>query len=174
MPAACLHAVGTHYDAPAGSVAFGLLDFGWADLQYGKGYYHSGPNEAALREMTPPQAPYSAVQLGSHFWKARDWQLRQSSLNGHQAVLDDDGVFRAVISHRDPGVANWLDAGDHESGLIAIRLYKADSTPAPALRKVGFDALGTELPSSTARASPEERSAIVKDPAMSVYRRRCD
>ena len=36
---------------------------------------------------------------------------RQSSLNGHQAVLDPDGVFRAVISARDPGVPNWLDTG---------------------------------------------------------------
>jgi hypothetical protein len=174
VPAACRHAVGTHYDAPADSVAFGLLDFGWADLQYGKGYYRCGPDEAVLLELTPPQAPYWGVQLGSHFWEARDWQLRQSSLNGHQVVLDEDGVFRAVISHRDPGVANWLDAGGHESGLIAIRLYKADSTPAPVLRTVPFDALGAELPASTTRVYPEQRAVSVRERALSVYRRRCD
>ena len=36
-------------------------------------------------------------------------------LNGHQAVLDD-GVFRAVVAHRDPGVANWLDTAGNRRG----------------------------------------------------------
>ena len=174
VPAACRHAASTHYDAPADSVVFSQLDFGWADLQYGKGHYRCGPDEAMILELTPPAAPYWGLQLGSHFWEARDWQVRQSSLNGHQAALDDDGVFRAVIAQRDPGVANWLDAGGHETGLIAIRFYKADSTPAPTLRTVTFGDVLNELPSSTARVTPDERAAALRDRALSVYRRDCD
>ena len=174
IPIACRAAVATHYEAPAESVRFGQLDFGWADLQYGKGHYRCGPDEAVILELTPPNAPYWGIQLGSHFWEARDWQLRQNSLNGHQAVLDDEGVFRAVIAQRDPGVANWLDAGGHQTGLIAIRFYKADSTPAPTLRTVAFAELAETLPTATARVSPAQREASVRARALSVYRRRCD
>ena len=174
IPVACRAAVATHYEAPAGSVVFSQLDFGWADLQYGKGWYRCAGDEAVIVELTPPNAPYWGIQLGSHFWEARDWQVRQSSLNGHQALLDADGAFRAVIAHRDPGVANWLDAGGHESGLIAIRYYKADSTPAPQFRTVPFDTLDTQLPPGTARVSRHERAIALRERAWSVYRRRCD
>jgi hypothetical protein len=174
VPAACAHAVTTHYEAPADTLEFGVLDFGWKDLQYGKGTYTCEDDEAVLLEVQPPDAPYWGIQLCSHFWEARDWDLRQTSINGHQAQIDDDGVFRAVISHSDPGVPNWLDAGGHRTGLIAARYFQASETPQPQIRNVKLADLDSELPASTPRVTPDERQESLRQRAWSVRRRMCD
>ena len=172
VPAACKFAVDEYFTAPPDSLRFVEIDFAWADLLYGKGIYRCEKDEAVIIEVTPPNAAYWQYQLTSHFWEALDWNLRQTSLNGHQAVLDEDGVFRAVIAHQDPGYANWLDAGGHTVGLITARYYKADSTPLPTIRTVPLSSLKNELPAGTATVSPEQRQDALQRRARSVWRRR--
>jgi hypothetical protein len=172
VPAACKLAVDEYFQAPSDSLKFVEIDFAWADLLYGKGIYRCQNDEAVIIEVTPPNASYWQYQLTSHFWEALDWNLRQTSLNGHQAVLDDDGVFRAVIAHEDPGYANWLDAGGHTVGLITARYYKADTTPLPKIRTVPLSALASELPAAAARVTPAQRQDALRRRARSVWRRR--
>lgn len=174
LPAAARVAVEGHYTAPAGALEFVPLDYGWADLLYGKGRYHCEPDEAVILEVVPPVAPYWGVQLVTHFWEALDWALRQASINGHQAVIDDDGVFRAVVAQRDPGVPNWLDTGGRPDGLIAARYFRAESTPVPTLRTVPLSRLRDELPTSTPTITPEERQRSLRERALSVRRRGAD
>lgn len=172
VPAACKHSVDEYFTAPSDTLKFVGIEFAWADLVYGKGVYRCQPDEAVIIEVTPPNAPYWQYQLTSHFWEALDWNLRQTSLNGHQAVLDDDGVFRAVIAHQDPGYANWLDAGGHTVGLITARYYKAESVPLPTIRTVPLASLADELPAGTKTVSPAERQQSIQRRARSVWRRR--
>jgi hypothetical protein len=174
IPAACRHAVEGHYTAPDDALEFVPLDFGWADLLYGKGHYRCAPDEAVIVEVTPPEAPYWNLQLLSHYWEALDWYDRQTSINGHQAQLDSDGVFRAVIAHTDPGVPNWLDTAGRTDGLLAARYFRAASTPIPCLRTVPLEKLRTELPSDTPQVTPDERQVSLRARAASVRRRRCD
>ena len=171
VPRACQHAVREYFEAPTGTLKFVPIDFAWADIQYGKGVYRCAPDEAVILEVQPPVAPYWSIQLTSHFWEALDWNWRQTSLNGHQAVLDADGIFRAVIAHEDPSVANWLDAGSHETGLITARYYKAASTPQPQLRTVKLKDLAHKLPAGTARVTAEQRQQQLRARAASVPRR---
>jgi Protein of unknown function (DUF1214) len=172
VPAACKFAVDEYFTAPPDTLKFVEIDFAWADLVYGKGIYRCEKDHAVIIEVTPPTAAYWQYQLTSHFWEALDWNLRQTSLNGHQAVLDDDGVFRAVIAHEDPGYANWLDAGGHSIGLITARYYKADSTPLPTIRTVPLASLADEMPSKSATVTPQERQDSLLRRARSVTRRR--
>ena len=174
LPPALQYAVSSYYDAPADGFVYGTLDYGWADLQYGKATYALEDGQAAVVGFRPPEAPYWGIQLCSHYWEARDWNLRQTSINGHQATLDDDGVFRAVIAQRDPGVPNWLDAGAHPTGLVTLRLYKAVDRPEPTIRVVGSEQLRDVLPGATPVVSAAEREASVRARAHSVYRRMCD
>ncbi|MFN8027778.1 MAG: hypothetical protein U0W40_15890 [Acidimicrobiia bacterium] len=67
-----------------------------------------------------------------------DWVNRQSSLNDHQAHIDSDGKFRAVISRLDPGVPNWLDKGDYPWGIIQMRWNHASEYPDPTIKLVPF------------------------------------
>jgi hypothetical protein len=123
--------------------------------------------------VTPPVAPYWGIQLVTHYWEALDWHQRQTSINGHQAQVDDDGVFRAVIAHSDPGVPNWLDTAGRRGGLIAARYFRAESTPVPTLRTVPLAKLRDELPASTPAVTPEQRQESLRGRALSVRRRRC-
>lgn len=162
--------VKSYYEAPANSMEFEAIDFGWKALKYGKGTYQCAPDEALILEVTLPETYYWSIQLVSHFWEARDYHLRQTSLNGHQAQIDEDGVFRAIIAHEDPGIPNWLDAGGHEKGLISIRYYEPDTAPIPTVRKVKRSELRSALPASTPTVSPEARQRSLRDRAWSVAR----
>jgi hypothetical protein len=170
VPESCTQVVNTYYAAPTNSMLFDTIDFGWKSLKYGKGIYQCAPDEALIVEVKLPKTYYWSIQFCSHFWEARDYHLRQTSLNGHQAKIDDEGIFRAVISHQDPGIANWLDAGGHEKGLLAIRYYEPDSTPVPTVRRVKFSELRSVLPPSTPRVTSEERQKILRDRAWSTAR----
>ncbi len=169
-PAGFRKTVESYYLAPANSLSFDGIDYGFRALQYGKGTYQCGLDEALILEVPLPKVRYWNIQIGSHFWEARDYHLRQNSLNGFQAHVDDAGVFRAVIAHQDPGIANWLDAGGHEKGLITIRYYEADSTPPPSIRRVKFTQLDALLPAATPRVTPKARQKTLRDRLWSMAR----
>ena len=117
-------------------------------------------DEALVIEVTPPPALYWSVALGNYWWESLDYANYQTSLNGHQATLDGDGVFRAVVSARDPGVANWLDNRGFGKGPMIFRWLRAGSTPVPATRVVAVDDLEAALP-ETARVTPAQRQQVL-------------
>ena len=118
-----------HYLSAPGTVGFpgSLLqmdsgrEISFRNQFYARGIFECATDEAVIMEVEPPQAQYWIFVLMSHFWEHFDWRGRQISINGHEAVIDTDGVFRAVIAHHDPGVINWLDTGGHARGLIGGR-----------------------------------------------------
>jgi len=125
------------------------------------GSWELAPDEALVIEVAPPEAVYWSVSLGNHWWETIDYAARQSSLNGHQAVIDDDGVFRAVVSHVDPGVANWLDTAGHGQGPMIFRWLRADGAPVPTTAVVALAEVGTALPPGTARVGPDARRSTI-------------
>ncbi|MFP8874278.1 MAG: DUF1214 domain-containing protein [Myxococcota bacterium] len=128
---------------------------------FGIGYFRLGKDEALLIEVEPPAAKYWSLHLGNYWMESLDFGNTHSSLNGHQAVIDADGVFRAVVSLRDPGVPNWLDPDGHGEGSMIYRWNQADGSPIPEARVVAFDELRAELPAPTPVVTPEERKAAV-------------
>ena len=71
---------------------------------YGGGIFDLTHDEALIfQARVPDTCRYWNIQLTDMLWRTLDWTYRQSSLNGHQAWVGDDGVFRAVISLGDPG-----------------------------------------------------------------------
>ena len=53
-----------------------------------------------------------------------------------QAVLERDGTLRVVITHRDPGVPNWLNTAGHREGLFFCRWLQANELAAQPTSKV--------------------------------------
>lgn len=129
---------------------------------YGMGGYDCGPDDAVVLELTPPKCRYWSLSLATWFWESADIADRQCSLNHTQAAVDPDGVVRAVIAQRDPGVANWLDPAGYRRGTLAVRYLHADSIPTVEYRTVPFDSLAGELPSSTARVTPDQRADAIR------------
>ena len=93
---------------------------------YATGYFDLGEDEAAVLEFRPPKAGYWSVNLNDVIGGSLQPHLRQTSINDLQAALDPDGVFRTVISPRDPGVKNWLDsAGQHFGAVLQVPRFRA-------------------------------------------------
>lgn len=141
---------------------------------YGMGAFRCGPDEAVLLALAPPRCRMWSVSLADLFWQSLEIATRQTSLNGTQAVPDGDGVVRVVLAHRDPGVWNWLDAGGHRRGTLALRYLKADTIPTMTYETVPFADVGVRLPATTRRCTPAERDRALRRRARQVaarYRR---
>jgi len=130
---------------------------------YYEGAYELEDDEALITEVAIPiQVGYWSLILTNELYETTDWYNNQSSLNDAQAVLDDDHVFRAVISARDPGVHNWLDTSGYPRGAIQGRWFDTDERPTPTIKKVGIDEVLDHLPAGTRRVSPEEREDMIR------------
>lgn len=135
--------------------------------------YEIAPGEALILETELPEKHhYWNIQVVDALWNQVELVHRQSSLNGHQAELDPDGRFRAVLSLEDPGVPNWLDAGGHARGMLIGRWYRCSSHPTPSLRKVEFAELRRHLPASTPTLTPQERMARLRQRRIGAQLRR--
>jgi hypothetical protein len=114
-----------------------------------------------LETELPKECRYWQALVGDDRFCTVDWVNRQSSLNDHQAQLDTDGRFRAVISKRDPGVPNWLDKADYPWGVIQIRWNLASNYPDPTVTKVPLAELRDHLPPDTPVVTPEQRVELL-------------
>jgi hypothetical protein len=70
-----------------------------------------------------------------------EYRYGRVSLNRKQMRLGEDGSYRIVIAHRDPGVPNWLDTAGHDRGTMGLRWVKAAHHPRPRTRVLPLDAL---------------------------------
>ncbi len=143
---------------------------GLRGLAYGFGNFRCEPDEAVIIEVEPPPCHYWSFSLGNWYWETIGWTNRQSSLNGHQAKLDSDGVFRAVIAHEDPGLFNWLDPGGNTVGTIMGRYLLTEVTPTPVSRLVKLDELDAALPDSP-RIDPAQRNVLLAERERAAHRR---
>jgi len=120
-------------------------------------------DEALIIESELPQRrPYWNVQVIDALWNQVEYVYRQSSLNGLQAAVDSDGKFRTVLSHQDPGVANWLDTGGNNYGMIIGRWYRCSSQPTPTIAKIKFADLDRHLPEGVVRIDATGRAGALR------------
>ncbi len=137
-------------------VAEAVPAFGWKRM-------HLAPGEAVILETElPTERRYWNVQLNDELWNAVEYIYRQSSLNGHQARIDSDGRFRAVISLEDPGVHNWLDPGETLRGMLIGRWLGCSSHPVPTLTRVPLPELRKHLPADIPTITADERAAQLR------------
>lgn len=130
---------------------------------YWEAVFDFAPGEALIIETdVPEEARYWGIDLGDPFLNVLDYVNAQCSLNGHQARLDADGKFRAVISAVDPGVPNWLDSCGLYRGLLNGRWNNCSSYPMPQMYKVKLQELRSHLPADTPFVSSKERDEALR------------
>ena len=109
------------------------------DTAYGNthAYYAAAPyqlaaDEALLIEGRFPQGTFANIVVWNHFMQSLDFANRTVSFNRNQIDYEDDGSFRLVLAHEDPGVANWLHTEGRESGVIYWRwVFPTEQPPTP-------------------------------------------
>ena len=94
-------------------------------------------------------------------YSALNGMYAQTSINGHTAIADPDGLVRIVVSARDTGAANWLDTLGLERVQIRFR-WIASSAPSITSRVVRLEELDEALPAYTARVTADERQDALR------------
>jgi hypothetical protein len=135
------------------------------------GRWELGPEQALILEVAPPEGIYWSLSLGNPWWETIHYGRHQSSLNGHQAVVDSDGLLRAVVCAQDPGVANWLDTAGFSNGAMILRCVRTTSAPTPRARVVTFDEITSALPADTATITAAERASVLERRRRAVHKR---
>ena len=130
-------------------------------------------DEALIMETALPQSHvYWNVQVIDRLWNQVELLHSQSSLNGHQAHIDSDGKFRAVLCVSDPGVPNWLDTLGNLKGMLIGRWYRCSDHPVPTLKKIKLSELRQHLPADTPTTSAEERRKALSKRSLGAQLRR--
>ncbi|MET0545962.1 MAG: DUF1214 domain-containing protein [Caulobacterales bacterium] len=130
---------------------------------YAMAIFNLAEDEALILELDQiPDGVYWSYQLGDVWSRSLNYMYRQTSVNMHHGVADSDGGFRAVVAHKDPGVANWLDTCGRVQGAVVFRNYVASRQPVPKTRLVKFSEIKDQLPKDTAMMTPEQRAAALR------------
>jgi hypothetical protein len=135
------------------------------------GRWELAPDDALVLEVEPPEGVYWSYSLGNPWWETIHYGRHQSSLNGHQAVMDSDGLVRVVLCGRDPGVSNWLDTAGHSNGAMILRCVRTTTAPTPNVRVVSFDDIASALPAGTKMVTADERASVLKRRRRAVHKR---
>ncbi|WP_139982342.1 hypothetical protein [Nocardioides litoris] len=148
---------------------------GLASQRSSIGHYELDDDQALLIEVPRcDDCAYQAVQVGSDWYASTDYETHQTSLTKAQAVTDPDGVMRFVLSERDPGIANWLEATGHRSGSLMLRWQRLerDLTDAdgPTATVVPFDEVVEHLPFHEP-VTPDQHAARIAARQRAVARR---
>jgi hypothetical protein len=146
-------------------------DGGANDIILGHGHFDLDPGRALLVEVRPARARYWSLDLANPWRESLDYAHHLTSLNGDQAVLDDDGCFRAVLAHQDPGIPNWLDTMGHQSGAMIFRWVVSDHAPEPTCTVVPHSEIRKHLPVSTPVVTDDERRVQIAERYRQVMRR---
>ena len=130
------------------------------DQRYIQARFHIKPGEALIgRWEVPVNSIYWGVTLYNNAYQLLNCYNRQVNLNHALARVGADRAFHFVISHQDPGVANWLDVDGHQEGVAMIRVRGGTNVEPPKLEKVSIDSLPSRLGSEFATVTQDERKS---------------
>jgi len=139
------------------------------------GSWELNNDQAIILSTAPSDADYQGIELGNLWFVSLDYETRTSSLNLNQMQCSEDGRCYAVISHKDPGIHNWLDTEGHRRGLIMMR-WQGLTEPLPEslypqATLVAFEQIRQHLPADVAEFTPDQRQQQIRQRRASVQAR---
>jgi hypothetical protein len=114
---------------------------------------------AVIEYEVPPNAPYVGICLTNVWSEMIDIETRQTSLNLGQSLVDD-GRVRILLSTRDFGVRNWLDARGYDNGVVTWRASTPEQPATPSLTVINTSQIDDFFDASQ-RITDAERAAAV-------------
>jgi len=94
------------------------------------------PNQALVIRGRFPKCRFSNLVLFNRFLQTFDYETRKVSVNREQVTLEEDGSFKIIIAHKDPGHPNWLDTEGRVYGLMFWRFQLPEEDIEPLRTEV--------------------------------------
>jgi hypothetical protein len=139
------------------------------------GSWELAQDQALILSTAPSEADYQGIELGNLWFVSLDYETRTSSLTLDQMHCSGDRRCYAVVSHRDPGIQNWLDTEGHPRGLIMMRWQGLDAALPEALqpdaKRVPFSDIRAHLPADVPVFSPAQRANQIRTRRAAVHHR---
>ncbi|WP_179466556.1 hypothetical protein [Mycolicibacterium vinylchloridicum] len=107
----------------------------------------------------PDGSPYVGICLTDRWSAMIDIETRQTSLNIGQSEITD-GHVRILLSTKDFGVPNWLDARGYRSGVVTWRATTTTQPAAPVITVIGTDEIDRHFDPAY-RLTPAERAVAL-------------
>jgi hypothetical protein len=120
------------------------------------------PDEALVMEFTSEPHWFWQMTACTVFGASLEFRYRQVNLTSGMTPVDPDGVTRVVLSHADPGLANWIDIQGHTRGWLYFRNMLVRDVPETACRVVKLADLAQELGGLATPITPAERAAAMR------------
>jgi hypothetical protein len=120
------------------------------------------PDEALVVEFRSPPGAFWQIGACTVFGASLEYRYRQVSLTSGLSPVDTDGVTRVIMSHDDPGFANWIDVQGHTRGWLLFRNMFTRETPELRTRLVKAADLDGDIGAIATRITPDERRAALR------------
>ncbi|MCE7795461.1 DUF1214 domain-containing protein [Sphingobium sufflavum] len=119
------------------------------------------PDEALIVEFAAHDGLWMFTNMGA-FMNSMDYLTRPVSYTPGRTAVDSDGRIRLILTHDDPGHANWVDTQGFGQGNLTYR-HMLEGAPAPiTTRLVRRAALSAALPADSVTVTPAERAAQLR------------
>jgi hypothetical protein len=119
-------------------------------------------DEAIVMAFTAKPAWFWQMTACTVFGASLEFRYRQVNLTSGMTPVDPDGVTRVILSHTDPGFANWIDTQDHRLGQIYFRNMITRDLPDIETRIVKSAELEGLLGGVATRITAAERKAEMR------------
>jgi hypothetical protein len=128
-------------------------------------------DDVAIIEFEAERDAFWQMSACSVFGASLEFRYRQVNLTSGMSPVDADGMTRVIVSHADPGFANWIDVQGHTRGWMLFRnMFTRES---PALRTRVFKAaeVEREIGQVATRITPAQRRDALRRRREGVLRR---
>jgi hypothetical protein len=98
-----------------------LIGYAAKDIDYRQTIYDLEPDQALVMKGRWPRCLMGNVVIWNEQLQTPPYIGRKVSFNRRQLKYEEDGSFTIVLSHRDPGVPNWIDTAGMKTGMIFWR-----------------------------------------------------
>lgn len=99
---------------------------GDANIIYYHSYWDLADDEALVITVKPPDCDSWNFQLNNYWMESLDYRYHTICVSKGNAAYEDDGSVKVIVSHKDPGVENWIDTCDHNEGTMCWRWYRLE------------------------------------------------
>ena len=125
------------YDESNTEIGYAAVDNAYLQMRY-----ELDSDQALIMRGRFPRCRFANVVIWNHRLQTPPYRHRRVSLNRNQIRYEQDGSFEVVVAHRDPGVANWIDAAGLRTGMIFWRfLLPEEPVPPIEAEVVDVDSL---------------------------------